>query len=267
MRYMRNREFFAAGILLLLSGFCIYGCGKSTNLFGWTHAEGKSDDPEVLLHDADAALASGDYQAAMDYYKKIVDNDSTNSLARYGYVTAYMKKEFQDLDVATLLTNLSNQSSDTANSSLIDPSKFSTQTLIDMGNALVDNLAPISEGKCDGDVKSSDIGMNVNLAFGYMLQAVGTIMDPGKDGKADYDFKKDANGDYKLYYSNTQTEVTDPTAALGSTVKADVLAKLNDAETTVQDTVAANPTKTNADKTLNDIAKMIDDLKAEISKT
>jgi len=254
------KKFFALGAVLLILGFCISGCGKTFNIFGWTHAEGKSKDPDVLLQDADAALAKGDYQVAMDYYNKVIDSDPDNSLARYGYVTAYMKQEFKDMNISELLTQLSNSDSESGGM-LIDESKInlSTQDLIDMGNVLVNYLDDSATGNWDGEISSTDVGMNVNLAFGYMLQAVGTVIDgPNKDGIADYNYQKDSEGNYKLV-DNSGNEINPDT--LGDTVKNDVTAKLDSAIQTIQKTIIANPEV----GMLNDIKSMLTDLKTEIT--
>lgn len=248
--------------LSFLLAIILFGCGKTTNILGWTHSGGTSNDPKVLLNDANAALNSGNYQTAQDYYKQIIAADPKNSEARYGYVTANMKETMnsEGMDVASLLNSLSNQSD---SSTLIDPAKFDISKLLNMGDVIVDNLKPIADGQCDGVVAQHDLGMTTNLVLGLMLQSVGTVMDPNHDGHADYNFKE-INGSFQLVDASG-TPVSDVKNATLDAAKPTIIQNLTEAQTYL--TAAVNSdANISADNPLKkDLPKLLSDLISNLS--
>jgi tetratricopeptide (TPR) repeat protein len=84
--------------LALLAGLLLAGC--SDNLFSGLQSEGTSDDPQVLLADAQAALAKGDTTRALDYLERAHDLEPENAEVRVTLVGTRFEKH--DVDLLTI---------------------------------------------------------------------------------------------------------------------------------------------------------------------
>ena len=82
----------------LAAGLLLAGC--SDNLFSGFQDEGTSDDPKVLLADAQAALAQGDTTRALDYLERAHDLDPDDGEVRVMLVST--KFEMNDVDLLTI---------------------------------------------------------------------------------------------------------------------------------------------------------------------
>ncbi|MEA3506657.1 MAG: hypothetical protein U9R36_04095, partial [Elusimicrobiota bacterium] len=58
-------------LVLTAAVFLLSGC-ENNNIYSWSHAEGGDSSPEALLADARKAESDGDYEKALEYYKKIL---------------------------------------------------------------------------------------------------------------------------------------------------------------------------------------------------
>lgn len=81
--------------VLLLAGL-FTGC----NVFEGFYEPGTSDDPAVLVEDADIALQQGEPQKAVAFLQKAVENDPDNVRARAKLTVAHLRA--QNVDVLTL---------------------------------------------------------------------------------------------------------------------------------------------------------------------
>ena len=83
-------------LLLFLAGPLVAGC----NIFEGFSEPGTSDDPEVLIEDADLALQQGQPQKALAYLEKAVERDPNHARARAKL--AVVQLQAHDIDVLTL---------------------------------------------------------------------------------------------------------------------------------------------------------------------
>lgn len=83
---------------VLVAGLLLAGC--TDNLFSGFQSEGTSDDPQVLLADADAALAKGDTTRALDYLERAHDIAPENAEVRVTLVGTKFEKN--DVDLLTI---------------------------------------------------------------------------------------------------------------------------------------------------------------------
>ena len=82
----------------LVAGLLLTGC--SDNLFSGLDSEGTSDDPQVLLADARAALANGDTTRALDYLERAHEIDPDHAEVRVALVGTKFEKH--DVDLLTI---------------------------------------------------------------------------------------------------------------------------------------------------------------------
>lgn len=82
----------------LVAGLLLAGC--SDNLFSGLDSEGTSDDPDVLLADARAALTKGDTSRALDYLQRAHESDPDHAEVRVTLVGT--KFEQNDVDLLTI---------------------------------------------------------------------------------------------------------------------------------------------------------------------
>ena len=78
---------------LALAAIIFAGC----NVFEGLYEEGASDDPIVLIADADIALERGDTQAAVSYLEKAVQQDPNNIRARAKLSSTILKRDRIDV--------------------------------------------------------------------------------------------------------------------------------------------------------------------------
>ena len=196
-------------VALLLSmtffvSFVFSGCGNS-NLFSFGHSAGTSSSTTALSADANAALQSGDYAKALDYYKKILASDPSNSEAIYGFATSDLANA--GLDLPSLISTFIQQSnkapsslapalaqiprgasSNSPGSLLPDSIKQKILTLGPVVNEVLgDNyLKKIIKGKADGVIKPDNPDLNINIAFCLVLRAAITAYNSGVDFQDNY---------------------------------------------------------------------------------
>ena len=94
-------KFFLA---IACAGFFILSSCDNKNLFGKFHKAGSSSNVEVLLNDANAALANGDPAEAKQIADKILIQEPNNSEALYVSAAAGLKEA--GLDLAGIITNV-----------------------------------------------------------------------------------------------------------------------------------------------------------------
>jgi tetratricopeptide (TPR) repeat protein len=154
------------GLAALVTVSLITGC-KNNNLFGGLHDDG-SGDAESLVADANAALASKDYDKANSYFEKALLRNPKNSDALYGQAAAAMG--LSGLNVGQLVANLttggSGGSSLSANISLSTERRAATPTVdprsllygidyakLDLAlRTVIINLETIRLGRGDGKI-------------------------------------------------------------------------------------------------------------------
>ena len=214
---MRN---FVSGIaIVFIAIFVASGCSKSTNIFGWTHSGGSSSaTPAVLVSDGDSAYAAGDNVKAMENYDKAVTAEPKSSLARVGYVKAYVKNA--GLDLASLIKNASGQQKNTGAPSAASmyPVVGFVQSVVDaqggyylindvkrpfgvnlpqfegLVTVIIKYLGPIADGTCDAGILATNPVININLCFAHFLRGILWIVDNDYNATIDYNFFKGNDG-------------------------------------------------------------------------
>jgi tetratricopeptide (TPR) repeat protein len=173
------------GLAALLAVILISGC-KNNNLFGGLHDDG-SGDAESLVADANAALASKDYDKANSYFEKALAQDPKNSDALYGQAAAAMGMSGLNIGqlVANLTTDGAGGSSLSANITqsterrVITPAVDSRSLLYGIDYAKLDealgtvivNLETIRMGYGDGKVAPDNPSLLINLGVSRVLKA------------------------------------------------------------------------------------------------
>lgn len=87
-------------ILPLALAACLLVVGCDDNVFSGLNSEGTSDDPQVLLADARAALVQGDTAQAIDYLERAHEVDPDNAEVRVELVGTKFEKH--DVDLLTI---------------------------------------------------------------------------------------------------------------------------------------------------------------------
>ncbi len=173
------------GLAALLAVILISGC-KNNNLFGGLHDEG-SGDVESLVADANAALASKDYDKANSYFEKALAQDPKNSDALYGQAAAAMG--MSGLNIGQLVANLTTDGAGGASLSAnisqsterraVIPAVDSRSLLYGIDYAKLDealgtvilNLETIRMGFGDGKVAPDNPSLLINLGVSRVLKA------------------------------------------------------------------------------------------------
>ncbi|MBN1898838.1 MAG: hypothetical protein JW827_08685 [Spirochaetes bacterium] len=155
--YKRNFMF----LLLIMISLSFTSCG---NIFDWFYPDEVTDstDIEGLMASADAALQSGDFYTAWKTYKTVIDADTVNSRARWGYAQAYVLDQG-----VTLLVVASKFVAGEDPATVISPA---ATTLTNIMGQVAWALRPIARGQCDGVISASDFEINLNLMLAYMIQ-------------------------------------------------------------------------------------------------
>jgi tetratricopeptide (TPR) repeat protein len=265
-----SRAVFAPVVL-----FCLVlsfgGCGKG-NLFSWAHNSGSGTTTASLSSDAYTALQNKDYSKALSYYTKILANDPNNSEAIYGYSVANLGE--QGLDIATLITNLVNQSQSNSSSSKLAPAVASLGSA-----ALATNLLPstiiahaaaikaaidrildpsklpkITKGLADGKIKPDDADVNINIAFCLVLRSALRLNDIVV-------FDTDYNATIKAGVSTAELNA----AALDSAK--DIASAYYHIKIVADKISAADPSKKSTLSDLNaNVKQLFDQFKVEVKK-
>lgn len=173
------------GLAALLAVILISGC-KNNNLFGGLHDDG-SGDAESLVADANAALASKDYDKANSYFEKALAQDPKNSDALYGQAAAAMG--LSGLNVGQLVANLT--TGGTGGASLSENISQSTErraatpavdarsllygidyAKLDLAlRTVIINLETIRLGRGDGKIAPDNPSLLINLGVARVLKA------------------------------------------------------------------------------------------------
>jgi tetratricopeptide (TPR) repeat protein len=274
-------------ILLLFPLVFLNGC----NIFNFFHKAGSNtDDPDILISDAESSLVKGDYEKAMDYYERVVQIEPANSKARYGYVNAYMKSANVNILVdfpkntestasramsfnrtiafSRSITNFapgmfsfalskSSKSYFLLDNYGIDIRKFENLAII-----VIEYLDPIAKGECDGKIKENDTEINLNLAFAYLLRGVFLVADPpnGKSGVLKYNIKCKDDGSYSIWSYITNSEVSIDTIIQK---KSDVLNNLDTAIIRLDTAISNSPSKYSSN--WDEVKKVLENVKTKIS--
>ena len=169
-------KFFLA---IACAGFFILSSCDNKNLFGKFHKAGSSSNVEVLLNDANAALANGDAAEAKQIADKILIQEPNNSEALYVSAAAGLKEA--GLDLAGIITNVI-VSSNVVGTDLI-PKNINLADLSAATENAVKNLKKIADGRADGTIPQNDVDVNLNLGICQVLNAATKIFDLDVDGK------------------------------------------------------------------------------------
>jgi tetratricopeptide (TPR) repeat protein len=199
--------------------FAFSGCGNS-NLFSFGHSAGADTSTTSLSADANAALQSGDYAKALEYYKKILESDPSNSEAIYGFCTSDLANA--GLDLPSLISTFIKESNVSSAPSIVrrapsasEPKSigqaiaimaqtgpiFSSQAsllpdsiklkILTLG-PVVDEvlgekyLKKIIKGQGDGVIAPDNADLNINIAFCLVLRAAITAYNSGVDFQDNY---------------------------------------------------------------------------------
>ncbi|MCD6577927.1 tetratricopeptide repeat protein [bacterium] len=156
---------------IILSFF--FGC--NINLFSPFHNADNDTSLISLLADGNAALENNNYEDAMKYFQKAMENYPASGKARLGYGAAYVG--FKNVDFLNLFNILSD---DTAADT--DPmfSKADSSFYQDITKTVQSTLFPIFLGQCD--LPKSDGETNINLAFTSILLGTLVVFDVDQNG-------------------------------------------------------------------------------------
>ncbi|MCD6312138.1 MAG: hypothetical protein J7M11_06740 [Elusimicrobia bacterium] len=171
---MKNKLFAA---LAVISVFAVTSCDNK-NLFGKFHKAGSSSSIEVLLSDAESALANDDPAEAKAIADKIIAKDPTNSEALYISAAAGLKEA--GLDLASIITSVV-ASTSTLGTDLI-PDNINLADLAAATANAVEKLKKIADGQADGTIPQDDVDVNLNLGICQVLNAATMIFDLDGDG-------------------------------------------------------------------------------------
>ncbi len=202
---MKNKLFAA---LAVISIFAVTSCDNK-NLFGKFHKSGSSSNIEVLLSDAESALANDDPAEAKAIADKIIAKDPTNSEALYISAAAGLK--VAGLDLASIITSVI-ASSDTVSADLI-PSGIDLASLASATAHAVECLKKIADGNADGTIPQDDVDVNLNLGIVQVLNAATMLFDLDGDGLYGED---DTDGTLEPITLNSDFEVTIDTTILSN---------------------------------------------------
>jgi len=210
---MRNKLFAA---LAVISVFAVTSCDNK-NLFGKFHKAGSSSNIEVLLSDAESALANDDPAEAKAIADKILLKDPNNSEALYISAAAGLKEA--GLDLASIITSVI-ASSDTVSADLI-PANIDLASLASATANAVECLKKIADGQADGTIPQDDVDVNLNLGIVQVLNAATMIFDLDGDGLYGED---DTDGTIEPITLTSDFEVVVNTTALAN-LKTDTTAQ------------------------------------------
>lgn len=94
------RTLWLCGCKRLALGLLLAVCLASCNVFEGFYEEGTSDDPEVLLDDAQAALRNGEPERAVAYLEKALRNAPENTEVQAALAVALLRAN--DVNIVTL---------------------------------------------------------------------------------------------------------------------------------------------------------------------
>ncbi len=196
--FMKNKLFAAIAVISI---FAVTSCDNK-NLFGKFHKAGSSSSIEVLLSDANSALANDDPAEAKAIADKILAKDPANSEALYISAAAGLKEA--GLDLASIITSVI-ASTSTLGTDLI-PDNINLADLAAATANAVTQLKKIADGQADGTIPSTDVDVNLNLGIVQVLNAATMIFDLDGDGifgAADDDEPITLTSDFEVVVNTT----------------------------------------------------------------
>lgn len=133
-----------------------------------------------LLDRADAAYEAGDYRTAVEKYGEAIRVNPRGSRARLGYVNAYARQRFVDfLWLAQELSRTNGNMADILNRPQVRVNILGPDGLFVQA---IEKLEPVVEGRCDGEVPSYDIAVNLQIGLSYMMRGLVRLADSNGDG-------------------------------------------------------------------------------------
>lgn len=247
---MKKSMIVVASLLVLMMS----GCGKTGNLFSFTHKAGSDTADAIVLNaDAQSAYASGDYAKAEELALKSIQADPRNSTARQLYVQSYIRNS--GLDLIALAQNATNQKS----IALLTPGFFSPAPSTDgywlipkdptaqygitlarlegIYQVIIEHFTPIINGETDMAAADVPSIIFVNRAFAYLLRGAIRVADKDLNGSVDYLVWHDnISGDNWVYDDD---EVTRITSTDGIITVAEETASLADLDAAIADLTSA----------------------------
>ena len=267
-------------VLSVAVAFLATGCGKSFNIFGFTHKSGGSDDSIVLVADAQSAYENGDYAEAERLYLQAITANPRDSKARLGYVQAFIRNS--GLDIISLAQNAANQKSvarltpgffsqaPSTNGYWLFPKDPTASYGITLARiegiyqVIIDHFTPVINGETDMPAEDVPPIVYVNRAFAYLLKGAIRIVDKNLDGSVDYLVWHDnVSGEDWVYSSDETTRITASplTAAEEAAAMADLNAAIADLETARDRSLAKEASVwQEAIDALNSVKNMINEL-------
>ncbi|MBA3065361.1 hypothetical protein KJ633_01085 [bacterium] len=218
---MKNKLFAAAAVISI---FVVTSCDNK-NLFGKFHKAGSSSSVEVLLSDANAALANDNPAEAKAIADKILINNPNNSEALYISAAAGLKEA--GFDVAGIITSVIGSTSTADADSLLE--SFANLDINAIAKAIsksVEQLKQIADGNTDGVISYKDIDVNLNLGILEVLDAVLNIIDFNDNYVILNDTSDVVNVDDN--YNVTVKVGTGPYKSVGDLTDADIVQLKND---------------------------------------
>ncbi|UCE03626.1 MAG: hypothetical protein JSW67_05425 [Candidatus Latescibacterota bacterium] len=218
------RRSWRRAVLALAVPAFLAGC----NIFSWTHDEGSSDDPATLLKDAEDALLTQDYDEALQYAQKGIDNDPGLGFPRLRYVAAQAVLGRADISIEDYLTVFTDESSlqkaggsgAQLDAELLDMTLEELRALAEACPAAVAYLRELLDALEAGRIGAEDllgIQFDVDLGFAIssLLTTFVTILD--EDRNLDNGFTENpritimsgARGGYRLDYDCPDPTVPD----------------------------------------------------------
>jgi tetratricopeptide (TPR) repeat protein len=211
-------------LILCVMMVFIIGCGKTGNLFSFTHKAGGYDDAVSLCADAASAFEAGDYAKAQELYYRAIQADPTSYKARVGYVQAYIRNS--GLDLISMAQNAANQKSigilvkgfpTLSQEKQVSSSSgywlFKPDPAVDYGISLseiegiytviIEHFTPIANDQTE--IKGANIPsiIFINLSFAHLLRGIIRIVDKDENGKVDYVVWRNNNtNEYEFYHTD-----------------------------------------------------------------
>lgn len=273
---------FLSFFLITVSLFVFLGCGDS-NIFSSLNNDDLNADVATLTATAEKELKDGNYANAKKYYESIIAKDPKNSVAYYGLAAVAFKEN--GIDLAKILASVTENSTSTSSSKVaisnVGISATNIEQLINIDNLkdlfvaskkVVEYLAKIATGQCDGVIKATDVDVNVNLAIALVLESALTIMDSNGDGNpASTGDLVTVDKDYEILVNNKKIDditnfSTELTVAQIAQLKIQLNIAINKILYAKQYIDIANTETKGKNSTIKDLLKSFDDLKVDQDK-
>jgi len=191
------------------------------NIFSWTHDEGSSNDPETLLADAEGALLKRDYDAALQYASKGIQNDPHLAFPRLRYVASQAVLARAGISISDYFRVFTNRKA-TADGrhpvvryDLLNLTAEELRTIASACPQATVYLRELIEGLQDGVITTAALAgarfdVDVGFAVGSLLTAFVTILDADQDLSNGFERHPDITivaddfGGYDIEYTGTQ---------------------------------------------------------------